>query len=1068
MMNNWLKRTICIGTVSLLLAVFLTLSFCLPAQASENERRVLRVAFSQVEGISWTAEDGSRHGIVVDYLNEIAKYTGWEYEYIDTTAETMLSQFQNGAYDLMGGCYYLPGFENVYAYPDYNTGYSRSALLARKDDWSIHSYDLESLNGKTIGVYERATENVRRLKEFLQTNDLNCELKYLEYEDFSENGNFNFFLEQGEVDLLLGNLSDTSDNFRVVASYDSQPFYIVTTPDNQEVLDGLNMALRRILEANPNFAEQCYAANFPDELVDIQLSENDLAYIEQKKSITVALPKDWHPLACPESEQELHPGLVYDLLEQVKAFTGLNFTYVYTEKYIDAVHLVQQGEADLLGFFLGDEEDAEEQGLALSSSYVSMNNILVRNKASNYPDANLVGAAIEGQRLPSDIAAAKVLSYPDTNSALLAVERGEADFIYGLSARLEQEIQRYHFNGLVPATIVNDQSNICLALAKPIDPGLLTILNKAINQLSTDQKSAMLNRNLVSIGETRFSLTDLIYTNPLLFVTVVAGILLVLALAVLLIFRARMKAAVIQGNLEKAEAASRAKGEFLSRMSHEIRTPLNAILGMGAIAMQHLDDTKKVENCLKKLTLSSNHLLALINDVLDMSKIESGKVELRSEPFDFRAYLESLSNLYYGQAKEKGLEYKTVLTGEVDETLVGDSLRLNQILTNLLSNALKFTPAGGSIQLRVSQKVQGSNTVRLHFEVTDTGCGIDEQNYQKIFESFEQEDSSVTNKYGGTGLGLSIVKRFSELMGGSVSVSSRLGEGSTFAVELPFQKTVQPENNTADIVSLKVLAVDDDPDTISYIHSLLHRMGVQVECAENGNLAVSQVRDAHSRQEDFDICFVSCRLPDLDGFETTRRIHEIVPNETTAVLITAYDAAEIEKEAAQSGASGVLAKPLFASTITQTISSLKQEHPLFDSQDSMDADFHGKHLLLVEDNQLNREIAVELLRITGAEVECAKDGIEAVELFSQSPVEHYDLILMDIQMPRMDGLEATRQIRKLDRPDAGSVPIVAMTANAFAEDEHKSKAAGMNAHLSKPLDIKILFAQMKVFLRGDH
>ena len=1063
MMNNWLNRTIWKGTAVLLLAVFLALAFSFPAQASETEKRVLRVAFPQVEGISWTAKDGSRHGMVVDYLNEIAKYTGWEYEYIDTTGETMLSQFQNGEFDLMGGCYYLPTLEDVYAYPDYNTGYSVSALLARKDDWSIRSYDLESLNGKTIGVYERAVENVRRLKEFLQINGLECELRYLKYEQLSEDGNFYPYLEQGEVDLLLGNISDNNGTFRMVASYDSQPLYIVTTPGNEEVLDGLNMALGRILEANPTFAKQCFASNYPDEIVDIQLSESDLAYIKQKKSITVAVPKDWHPLACPESEQELHPGLVHDLLEQVKAFTGLDFTYVYTEKYIDAVHMVQQGEADLLGFFLGDEADAAQQGLALSSAYVRMNNILVRNKASNYPDTGLVGAVIEGQRLPSDIAAAEVRSYSNTSSALLAVERGEADFIYGFSARLEQEIQRYHFNGLVPATIVNDQSNICLALAKPIDPELLTILNKAINQLSTDEKSAILNRNLVSIGENRFSLTDFIYTNPLLFVSVVAGILLVLVLAVLMIFRARMKAAVIQGNLEKAEAASRAKGEFLSRMSHEIRTPLNAILGMGAIAMQNLNDTEKVESCLKKLTLSSKHLLALINDVLDMSKIESGKVELRSEPFDLRAFLESLSSLYYIQAREKNLEYKTVLAGEVDEALVGDSLRLNQILTNLLSNALKFTPAGGSIELRVSQKKQSPSAVRLRFEVIDTGCGIDEQNYEKIFESFEQENSSVTNKYGGTGLGLSIVKRFSELMGGSVSVSSKLGEGSAFTVELPFKKATHPKN-TADIPRLKVLVVDSDPDAIAYICSLLHRMGMQVEYVTNGTLAVSRVRDAHSRQEDFDICFVDCKLPDQDSFETIRRIRKVVKNETTAVLITAYDAVEIEKEAVQSGASGVLIKPLFASAITQAISSLRQERPLFDGKDSMNADFHGKRILLVEDNQLNREIAVELLRITGAEVECAEDGVEALKLFSHSPTDYYDLILMDIQMPRMDGLEATRQIRGLGRSDAGSVPIFAMTANAFAEDEQKSKAAGMNAHLSKPLDVKILYAQMKAFL----
>ncbi len=1062
-MNGLTKTTRRIVAVSIV--VLLLLALYSPVLAENHEKRVLRVAFPPMDGLSETAPDGSRHGMIVDYLNEIAKYTGWEYEYIDTTSQTMLNEFAAGEYDLIGGAYYLPALENSFAYPDYNTGYNRSTLLARRDDNSIHSYDLQSMNGKTIGVYERATENIRRLKEFLAINDMDCPIRYFKYEDMSGNGNLYSHLESGEVDLLLGNLLENSDTLRVVVSYDAQPYYIVTTPGNQEILDGLNMALGRILDANPNFAAECYAKNFPDRLVDIQLNEEDLAYIRQKGTVTVAIPEEWHPLFCSNTSEDLHPGVMPEVLDKIKAFTGLEFTLVQTETYMDAVRLVQQGEADILGFFLGDDEDASHQGLALSAGYASMNNIVVRNKASSYPDAGLTGAVIEGRPLPNGVSASKVLTYPNITEALSAVDRGEADFIYGQSARLEKEIQRYHFSNLVPVSLVNDQDDVCFALARPVDPSLLTILNKAINNLSSEEKAAILNRNMVSIGVSRFSLTEMIYSNPILFVAIVAFVLLILVVSVLLVGRARMKAAVMQSNLEKVEAASRAKGEFLSRMSHEIRTPMNGIIGMSAIAMQNLDNTEKLADCLHKVSLSSKHLLALINDVLDMSKIESGKVEIRHETFDFRAFLEGLASVYCGQAQSKGIDYETVLVNEVDEALVGDSLRLGQILSNLLSNALKFTPDGGSIRLRVSQILSGPDEVRLCFAVADTGCGIAEEKLDKIFESFEQENADVASKYGGTGLGLSIVKRFAELMGGSIHVESTLGAGSTFIVELPFGRSErQAAMGTFD--NLRVLVADDDRDTCEYVAGLLQKMRIQADWVDDGYQAVSKVEEAHIQGQDFDVCFVDWKMPGIDGLELTRRVRSA--GAVSVILTAACDVAGIQQEATKAGAVCVIAKPLFASTVAEALSCIRQDHPLNEAQVNglTEYDFSGKRILLVEDNALNREIAVELIGDTGADMETAEDGVEAVEMFQRSSQDYYDLVLMDVQMPRMDGCEATRRIRALDRPDARIVPILAMTANAFAEDEAKSRAAGMNAHISKPLDVKTLYATLNAFLSG--
>jgi len=921
------------------------LAFNLSVLARTSEKRVLRVAFPQVDGMSWTAEDGTHHGMLVDYLNEIAKYTGWEYEYIDTKGPAMLNEFVEGKYELMGGNYYIPALEKYYAYPNYNMGYSRSLLLARSDDRSIHSYDLESMNGKTIGVYENARENIRRLKEFMAINGLYCNIRYYKQEDMVGKIGLYPYLAKGEIDLLLNNVAHISDSVRVVVAYDSQPYYIVTNPGNKEVLDGLNMALERILDANPNFAAERYAVNFPDRLVNIQLSDRDLEYVNERKTITVAVPENWYPLYCKETPLKNHTGIMADVLDEIKSFTGLRFSYVYAKNYADAIRLIQQGDADILGFFLGDENDAAQLGLALSASYVSANNIIVRNKACSYPAPGLVGALVENQRLPSGISVEKIRFYPSIKEALFAVNNGEADFIYGLSSRMEQDILRYHFTNLAPVTLVNDQSTISFALPIPVDPDLLTILNKAINNLSESERTVIRNRNLESIGVSEFSLTDFIYANPLQFMFIVMFVLSVLFTALLLAIGARMKATVIQGNLKRAEAANLAKSEFLSRMSHEIRTPMNGIVGMSTIAMQNIDNTDKIKDCLEKVIMSSKHLLALINDVLDMSKIESGKVELRHESFNFRAFLQDFENLYGEQAKSKGISYETVLASDLEVQIIGDSLRLNQVLSNLLSNALKFTPAKGIIKLRVSKTGEDQENVYLRFEVIDTGCGIAEENYDKIFESFEQENVDVTYKYGGTGLGLSIVKRFTQLMGGSIHVTSVQGSGSTFTVDLPFGKV-----------------------------------------KESGELA---------------------RFSDINGRDD-------------------------------------LAKDCYV----------------------IDYDFKGKRILLVEDNELNREIAEELIGATGASVESAEDGVQAVEKFKESAEGYYDLILMDVQMPHMDGYEATRCIRALGRSDAQKVPIFAMTANAFAEDVQKSREAGMNAHISKPLDIRAVYKQMNRCLQG--
>ena len=526
----------------------------------------------------------------------------------------------------------------------------------------------------------------------------------------------------------------------------------------------------------------------------------------------------------------------------------------------------------------------------------------------------------------------------------------------------------------------------------------------------------------------------------------------------------RLANAAAEEALIKAEKASRAKSEFLSRMSHEIRTPMNGIIGMGEVARQNIGNPFKVEECLKKQVLSSRHLLSLINDILDMTKIESGRIELQHVPFELRDSIEEIGNIYYTQAHQRGIRYEAILAGDVDEKLVGDSLRLKQILSNLLSNAIKFTPSGGTVTLRVSTLHETGGEVRLCFEVSDTGCGIAEENYTKVFESFEQENSSVSGKYGGTGLGLAIVKGFTELMGGEVRLKSRVGSGSTFFVDLPFGK-VEKQVEPLDLTGMRVLIAEENKDALNHTASLLERMKAEVDCADNGKIAAAIAERAYLEHTGYDVCLLDWKMAGMDGMETARLIRQRVGKDKPAILITAYDSTEIELAPDERAIAGIIQKPLFMSTLVDAFSGLEGEQPLFHIQyRPVEFDFHGKRILLAEDNEINREIAIELIGATGAEIESVENGKEAVEKFGGSVPGYYDLILMDIQMPVMDGYRATKEIRALLRPDSEQIPIFAMTANAFTEDVEESKRAGMNAHIGKPLDVKVLYETMKQYL----
>lgn len=531
---------------------------------------------------------------------------------------------------------------------------------------------------------------------------------------------------------------------------------------------------------------------------------------------------------------------------------------------------------------------------------------------------------------------------------------------------------------------------------------------------------------------------------------------------------ARTKQALMDA-YEAARRANAAKSDFLSRMSHDIRTPMNAIIGMTAIAGTHLDDKERVADCLNKITVSSGHLLSLINEVLDMSKIESGKVDLNEEDFNLSDLVDALIAMVRPQIKLKEQNLKVNINDVVHEKVIGDKLRIQQSFLNFMSNAVKYTPNGGSINLYISEKNSHSPRVgKYEFVFEDTGIGMSEEFVKHIFEPFSRALDSRVSKEQGTGLGLAIADNLVHMMNGNIKVESELGKGSRFTVTIMLKLQDTEELSYSEFANLPVLFADDDEATCENACRMLDELGMKGEWVLDGRAAVDKVVERHKAGSDYFSVILDWKMPGMDGIEATREIRRLVGPDVPIIIISAYDWSDIELEARAAGADAFIGKPLFKSRLAHLFHDMmsgSEEKDIDNDVDSLKKEnFSGKRVLLVEDNELNAEIAQELLEMTGLEVELAENGQIAADKFAASDYGYYQMIFMDIQMPVMNGNEAARAIRALPRKDAKGIPIVAMTANAFSEDVQASLSAGMNEHIPKPLDLKQLVKTLSRWL----
>ncbi len=556
-----------------------------------------------------------------------------------------------------------------------------------------------------------------------------------------------------------------------------------------------------------------------------------------------------------------------------------------------------------------------------------------------------------------------------------------------------------------------------------------------------------------------------------------AVVLITIIIVIIMVFRNRSQRSAmnfeikhrdeLEEALALAEQASKAKTTFLNNMSHDIRTPMNAIIGFTSLAKTHIANKERVVDYLDKITQSSNHLLSLINDVLDMSRIESGKVKIEEKEENLADILHGIRNIVQADVSAKQMEFVIDTVDVTDENIYCDKLRVNQILINLLSNSIKFTEPGGTISVRIIQKPMQKKGYGIYeFRVKDNGIGISKEFLKEIFEPFARERNSTVSGIQGTGLGMAITKNIVDMMGGDIRVESEVGKGTEFIVtlELKLQQAHKEIETIPELNGVHALVVDDDLNSCQSIAHMLRQLGLKSEWTMYGKEAIVRTKEAQQMKEQYQIYMIDWLMQDINGIETARRIRKIVGNQAPIIMLSAYDWGEIENEAREAGVTDFISKPIFPSDLRRIllkVTGIKKEEENKEEK----IDFSGKRILLVEDNMMNREIATEYLQDFGFIVENAENGKEACDILEKSKPGYFDLVLMDIQMPIMNGYEATKIIRKFKNKQIANIPILAMTANAFEEDKKAAKEAGMNGHLAKPIDVQKLIEELEKILK---
>ena len=1058
-------------TCALLWGLFL----CMAATSAFAEREI-RVGSTGIRGLIEYQTDGTPHGYAVEYLEEIAAYTGWRYIFVPGTWAESMERLKRGEIDLLPNAQRTKGRAESYLFSRLPSGTEYGLLYVPRGNHAVFYNDHTAFNGMKIGLIHRSYYN-EALARYART--YNFSYTPVEYASPAEAFNA---LNHGSIDAVAIASLNGSPDYKVVAKFEPMPFYFITGKTNGALMHELDKALEQIKCIDPYFETTLYKKYYGQTSAerDPLYTREEADFIASTPELRVGCLPDSFPFSIRDEAGKLR-GIYNDILQLISNDSGLKFSSEPLDKQEKPLSQMQAGSLDLVLGIVRTDEFQHNPAYKLSEAFLTIPIVAAmrmdRRFQADLPMTVAISTAYESMvdRVRKAFPHFRILYKKDTEACLMAVKNGEADIVLQKSYLIRYLLQKPLYEDLTIVPIHGVEEPVCMATSSDSDPLLISVLNKAITTLPPQRVDNIIIQHTLH-SQYAYTPMDFIYKYRGTLSIIGLLLSLCLTLGLLMAYQSRKNYRTLRKNnkylsdaIALAEHANQAKSRFLSKMSHEIRTPMNAVIGMVTIAMNNLNNPQKLHSTLSKILYSSKLLLNLINDVLDMSAIENDKLTIAHAPFDFKLFVQSLADMYYGQCRQKGVDFDLVLFGVHHEQFIGDQLRLHQVLFNLLSNALKFTDKGGRIKLKISEHDTGDGSLIMSFFVSDTGQGMTSEFMSRIFKPFEQQESTTALRFGGSGLGLSITKNLVELMHGTIRVESEPGNGTTFYVDLPLEPVSSDEQGNDDLASrqISILMVDDEQDTREYLSSILEHMKITHDCVSSGEEAVEAFTLRQRKGKPYNLCIVDWNLSSgMTGSETTRRLRELANDNTTAIVCAAYDPQEIEAEAKNCGVDICLPKPLFPSTLFNLLIGLNSTMFAHSLEYHEYSDFSNKRVLLVEDNVVNMEVAVELLSMVGLDPVRATNGLEAVNMFRESEPGSYDLILMDVQMPIMDGYEATKRIRRAERPDAKTIPILAMTANAFTEDISAALNVGMDAHIAKPIDTRLFYMTLDKYLKS--
>jgi len=1075
-MQTLTRKSACV-----MLSLLLLLSAVLPVKAAAEtaSAKVVRVG-SFEDTFNYVNEKGARKGYGYELLETLSGYTGWQFEYVTCDWSDCFEKLKNGEIDIIGGISYTEDRTQEMLFSDEPMGVEKYYLYADLSRADISASDFKTLNGKKIGVL-MGTEPEVMLAEWEEKYGLKTE-----HVNISNNEDVKQKLANHEIDCFVS-LEESfwaERGISTITRVGESGIYYAINKNRPDIKEELDDAMRALDEAVPFYTADLYKRYFSMDYTPI-LTGEEKAWLRKHGAIRMGFLASDSGVSTFDPATGEFTGVITDYIQFAADCLGnqeLEFQLVGYDSKEAELDALKSGEIDMIFHCDQNPNLAEEYHFACTNTTWTSNLMAVTNK-QHFNENNVNRIAVPQNKLSLKKYLAfyypqwEIVDCDTQEDAARLVKDGQADcFVTGISSENKYS-KKYSFYS-VP--LVNPVRS-CFAVNSG-NRSLLSILNKTIKAMPVNMLAGALA--MYKSSARKVTLSDFIKDNFFKVMLISSIAVAVVLLTILMLLQKARKAeaaarkaasdtqelnAKLQVAVEKAESANRAKSTFLSNMSHDIRTPMNAIIGFTTLALSNIDDTDRVKDYLGKTLASSNHLLSLINDVLDMSRIESGKIHLEEVEVNLSDVLHDLKTIVSGQIYAKQLELYMDVMDVTDEDVYCDKTRLNQILLNLLSNAIKFTPAGGTVSVRVRQlagKVHGCG--QYEFRIKDNGIGMSQEFAQKIFEPFERERTSTVSRIQGTGLGMAITKNIVDMMGGTIEVQTAQGKGTEFTVCVPMraQTEQRPVEKITELEGLKALVVDDDFNTCDSVTKMLVKVGMRAEWTLSGKEAVLRARQALEMSDAYHAYIIDWRLPDMNGIEVTRQIRSL-HDDTPIIILTAYDWSDIEVEAKAAGVTAFCAKPMFMFDLRETLMSALGQKPADAVQRLLpekNADFKGKHILLVEDNELNREIAQEILREYGFLVDSAENGAVAVEKVSTAAPGSYDLLLMDVQMPIMDGYTATRKIRALDDPARAKLPILAMTANAFDEDRRNALESGMNGFLSKPIVIDDLVQELHKIL----